>query len=956
VRIGGRASIKQEPLRSPFRRSIPGSGQWLKSHWSTLVGVILTLVLPAVVVRGVVFVPGWIEYSADFSVNINRTIELQQWSSGWNGFLGDVNSATLSFAPLFLIPLQALGTADTEKILLFTTYALMVGSSYFGLRSWLLDLGLGRVAYVASPLGAILYLLNPWVASESVHLLYLWLYALLPVTFHCVRRSVVAGQLSHAIGWAWLAGLSTVGTLTAYGIAFHGILSLIVVLVNARHSLARTVMIWFTYSASAVAGSAYWLLPVLIGFRQTFQTGTSSALFTTRDMYVLSPYSALPFAIRGIYRSWTTGLASQVVDDRLIAVALVAGVALPMSASWAALALGNRADAAVVALSILGAISLVMANGTEPPVGDVYARLASAPFVRQIAFVLFKGPYKWVPVALFVMLFLGTAALAALMSSARRVPRALGGVTTVLLFLWAGVLGSPLLTGNLANYMQPVNPPESLRSSLAAIATLGAGEGGKAIWLPFSVTGNPLNPAWVPSRVQVPLIDGGVPPVASWEAPSPISSRGVSWLGPAPGRIRDQLIERVLLNDPTAELGSLMTALGCRLIVVRMDVSEGPPLASLIAIHGDVRLAIQDRYFAVFVSTVAQQTVQAFSPTILVAGLDSLALGSAAQPGLGRRSYVLASDIPGGRQDLFMSSASAIWFGPGKVWADLALDTWSGKGRILNVADYVGDTVPLSSWDKDSFDSSRWIPARLAGLSGSLFDPSKAAVFLVADRPATTTLPLTADDAGSEVWARVFVSPLGNSVAAWVSGSQKATSRTFAGTTMGWQWMRLLQLPSQIHSQLQLSVLGQLSAIDQVAIIPSGGVEGAISWLKSLSASADIVSENSGQRLARPVVIAGAAHPSQFQQLNYFENFDPGWLAKGGQTELHYRANGFINGYVGHWQPGAKVAYFFSPDDWIARGRLVSMAVLILTVCGFVLLLTRSRVRPLTAQVPLKRR
>jgi hypothetical protein len=1034
--------------------------------------------------------------------------------------------------------------------------------------------------------------------------MYLWLYALLPITFHCVRRSVASRHIPQALGWAWLAGLSTIATMTAYGIAFHGILVFIIVLAHIPRSAPRAVQLWLTYSASAIAGSSYWLLAELIGFRQTFQNGTSWALFTTKDMYILSPTSALPFAIRGVYRDWTAALASQVFDNRLIAVALLAGFALPISAVLAPPALAKRAGATGAALLVVGAISLVMANGTGPPVGDAYARLASAPFVSQVAFVLFKGPYKWVPLAVFVMLFMGTAAVSALLTSTRRTARALGTTAAIGLVVWAFVLGSPLLTGDLAHYMRPVQPPDSLRPSLSEIATLTADDETKAIWLPFSTTGDPLNPPWVPSRAHLPLIDGGVPPVTSWEAPSPISSRGVSWLGPASGRTRDQLIENILLDDPEAELGSLMTALGCRLIVIRMDVSAGPALARLVAGHLDVRLAFQDRYFAVFKSIVPQQTVQSFSPAVLVAGLDSLAVGSSiAGPAPALRPYVLASDIPAGFEDLFISSASELWFGPGKGWADLALDIWRGSGRIVNAADIVSDTVPLSAWDKDSFNSNLWVPARLAGLKGSLFEPSKAPVFLVAARPAELTLPLHADDAGSEVWARIFVSPLGDTASAWASGAEKATTNTLANTTMGWQWTRLLRLPNNSQSQLHLSVTGQLSAIDQVAIVPNGAVATAVARLKQLSASADIVSGGPWQALTSPIIpadavkngssitleprsgsllttpatsqrlpaaIAGYSHPSsgfwafalrftpqdwssaeslsldfssnapqygspdvtlydaagnslplryslptptdlrvfsltanrlapqaggdldfsqiaridfsfptyvdpkylvrlevrsaitqnrsdrtrvldtagegryllavqptghaiikqveidgiayplslvsngwattspiglpdgsatitfdskdivrvllwrggqdgglqsrqsillptgssttpsfrpsKFQQLNYFENFDPGWVARGGTTIVHYRVNGFINGYVGEWRPEDKVVYFYSPDDWIVRGRVASAVVLTATAFAFLLFRMRTRSRSIVRQLLGKQR
>jgi hypothetical protein len=90
------------------------------------------------------------------------------------------------------------------------------------------------------------------------------------------------------------------------------------------------------------------------------------------------------------------------------------------------------------------------------------------------------------------------------------------------------------------------------------------------------------------------------------------------------------------------------------------------------------------------------------------------------------------------------------------------------------------------------------------------------------------------------------------------------------------------------------------------------------------------------------------AHPATYQQLNYFENFDPGWVVRGAPRLLHYRANGFINSYVGDWQTGASVVYAYTPDDWIALGRVVSVLVLTVTIVGlmmFVLISARAKLR-----------
>lgn len=817
-----------------------------------LIAVALGLAVAIALTWQILITPGWIEYTADFSIHVERDVERANWSGTWNPYTGDDNSATLSQSPPYLLLLIFLGTAATQKTMLFAVYALMAGLSFLAIRSWTAEtLGRSRMATAFGLLGGALYTVNPWVAVESVHLWYLVLYALLPLTFHACRRALSASDLRGAVRWIAVAGLTGGLTMTAYGIAFHAVLVGVMLFV---HLLARPrepgiaprmVLLLGVYVATIAGVSMYWLLPIAFGFRTDFSQGTSWALFTTKDMFSLSPYTSIPYAVAGSYRDVTSELASLVTSPGLVEVARAPGYALAVAAVIGVARCRRRTELAL--LSVAG-LALVLANGTNPPTGRIYASVAQAPFLSRFAFVLFKGPYKWVAVALCCLMILAVKSLAGMWMDGGAW-RVVSAILTGAIVFWALALGSPLLTGDLAGLMRPVALPPEYRESLGALPSFAdRASVDRAVWLPVDRSGSGTPPAWAPQRPRLPLIDGGLSPLAMWTSPVPLSSRGVSWLGPARGRLFDMFVERTLRTMPQARLGSFLLANGRRYVIVRTDASPNADgLVSLLSARDDVRRLYSDNGLAVFDAGSAPLVQRSGAAAVAVGGLELLLAPTPPEDlDLVARPHILMTDLPKDPRTLerILRSAPLVTFAPGRTWLDVALASWIGPGEITEAASLVKATVPLSSWDKDAFDSHLWIPARLDGLKGDIWDPPLSSVFLVAQGDATLSVPFRGQGPRTEFWVRTFASRRARTMSASVDGRELTTLDL--GTSPGGVW-RWLPLGSEASSRdgrytLELEVTGSLVAIDTVAILPEGAASLRARELRGLVGRTSLVS------------------------------------------------------------------------------------------------------------------
>jgi hypothetical protein len=823
----------------------------------------LPAVLTLVVLRGVLFHDGWIEYSADFAVNIRHAAEWQNWATAWNSAFGTDNSATLSQAPPNLLFLSLFSTAIAQKLFLALTYFTMGSAMFSTSRWWLRRLRGTEVPIIWPLLASTIFTINGWVAIESIHLYYLWMYALLPLTFRFTVKSLeVEGWLARVL-WSMLTGVVAIATFTAYGIAFHSILVAILAVVwvlSPPHHWAQrfrqSMCVLGAFVVAVCASGMYWLLPTVFGFHSNYANGTSWAIFNTNDMFTLSPYTPVYDTIRGTYNqvsgiltTLAVGHIGWVIGSGLMFMLVVlAGIRLFM---------GGR-DWTILGVATAGVVFVFMANGTNAPLGSIYARIASAPGVRQLAYVLLKGPYKLVPETMFCLFLLAFATLASPQIPAGAA-RVLTGASAIVLVAGCLLVGGPLLTGDLDGYMTPVQPPKQYIASLDQLAQVQSREPGSTVWLPLDSSGNEPSPDWGPSRAQLPLIGGQLPPETSWLAPAPVSSRSVTWLGPASGRLYDELFTDALENVPESNLGELLTAGGRRYVAVRLDAGARATDGARLLSTGSGLTEVDANQWLDAYRASSNTVSSPSSVTVGVGGLEQLVIDSGrGSSSPSSRPIVFATDLPSSvsaRQEL-LSDASEVSFSPSQGWNDLALDAWSGPGTVFDLANSVSETVPLTAWEKDALDSNTWIQSQLGGLQGQLFSPNISPTFLVANGPASTTEKICASNTAGEVWIRYFVSPLGGDVRASVDGNNAESLSSNAPNVGGWVWGRIatLQPASGCHT-IGIHVDGSLSGLDQMIVAPAGAVTKAVIREQALLGASDVSSGGYWNELTSPLVV-----------------------------------------------------------------------------------------------------
>lgn len=894
-----------------------------------VVGGLLTLFVVALLLRGVLFAHGWIEYSADFAVNVHRDTELAQWSTAWNPVTGDDNSAQLSMSPPYLILLHFFDSSAAEKTMLCLAYALISCASFWALRSWLRGVMAARWALGGAVLGSLAYTVNPWVAAESVHLYYLVLYGLIPVTFHFIRTAITSRHWSGVLIRSAGAGISTALTMTAYGILFHSLLVafLLVGFVVAhrpvRHALARGATVILGFGVALVGASAYWLLPIVLGFRSDFSNGTSWALFTTKDIYFLSPFTAVPYALRGMYRDVSEALARMTIPvEALVTVGAVCGFALVVTTLITAF---RRPPLGWIGWSLVASTTFFvwLANGTGFPTGDAYALLSGAPPIRGIAYVLLKGPYKLVPMALFGLVFLAARGVAMLLRE-RRLLRGVGVALAAAMVAWTILLGSPLLTGDLGGYLRPVQPPTSYLNAVAAqAAQVPAGDGNRTVWLPVDSSGTGMPPGWSPQRQLIPLIAGSIPPVASWTTATPLSSRGVTWLGPAAGRMFDEFIQDEILGDPNADIAALLVGAGRREVLVRADGGEASAaLAAALASRPNMAIVDRNPWFIVFRAETPMSGGGDLSPQLIVGGLQQTAVESAriTPAGAGSLQAVLAADVAQAPTELrqrILGAAREISFAPGKGWQDLVLDTWGGAGLVEPAAPLLKVTVPLSAWDEESTDSHTWVPYRLAQFSGRRFDPALDPAFLVTNQSASLDIPTTGIAGPVDVWARAYLTPDALSVTAAFNGRLLGSASTHVVSSQGWRWVKVSTADVSGVPNLTVTVHGSFSALDRIALVPAGAVEAAVARIQATTSQADVLSGGGWSDLPehlspRPADIMS---PSQVVAISGEAAIDNG-------AEAFIAVTGHSHPVSGYWAVGIPVGSV----DW-RSDRLVTLRV-----------------------------
>ncbi|HVL91628.1 MAG TPA: hypothetical protein VM841_15505 [Actinomycetota bacterium] len=857
-----------------------------------LIVLVLAAFLAVLMTRGILTRPGLIQYSADFSIHAEIAQELGHWRGAWNPFLGDDNSAVISQAPPFLLLVPLVGTEWAQKLLLLGVYFLMAAAAGLTAYSWIRSLA-PRRALILAVSAAIVYTVNPWVSVESVHLYYLLLYALLPLTVHWTRAALTSETNSGAFRGSVGAGLIVAATLTAYGILFHsmlvGILGLSFLASGPAkfRDRAKLILVGASgYSLGLIIASMYWILPVILGFRAGFSSGTSWALFTTKDLFVLSPFTPLWLNIAGFYRDTTSFLINTAAGADVASIALVGGYGLLLGVVLFFVVRSTRRRWAEGGLVFSVFFFAWLAKGTGFPRGDAYAALAAAPGLRRIAFILFKGPYKLIPLTVFCLVTLSILALAAI--DLRSVAGRVGAVVmSGSIVVWSMVGGLPLLTGDLAGYMAPVSMPEQFRQSLVRSGLGDSKTPGRAVWLPFQRDGN-VPPSWIDRRAEIPLISGAAAPLPGWVSPANVSSRGVSWLGPAQGRTLDLIVSELIDGESPDDLGRFLSANGRSAVVVRLDFPGGRETGEKLARRTDFRQRYADDLLAVYEPrSLSTLPARSEGVTVVVGGIRQIAAESARSEGPLRRPYVLSAHLPEESRSLsWWRAVRQVTFAPGRGWLDLALDSPSDSVTHLSAADLVHQTVPLSEWDKDFFESNTWLPSRLRGMQGRLQDPSLSSNFLVTSANAHLTVPIErAEPCSCQIWVRAFVGPRGGSVIASTNSGESVTHSMLDEISAGWRWLRgpKVELSPNRH-HVEIAFVGGFNAVDVVAVAPVGAAEARAEQLRDALSRTDIVVD-SGAAIREGVPVALESIASVIAQSGEVaERRSPGRIALTGRA------------------------------------------------------------------------
>ena len=822
----------------------------------------LAACLALLVTRGILTSPGNIQYSADFSAHTQSSHELDNWRGAWNPYLGDDNSATISQAPPFLLLVPLLGSEWAQKLLLLAVYFLMASAAAVTTYLWVRSISPGRSLPIAA-LSAIIYTVNPWVSVESIHLYYLLLYALLPLTVHWVRKGLSSSSGARTFRAFIAAGLATAATLTAYGIAFHAMLVCVLSaaflaagpgILRAR---AKTTLVAVAgYGTALFVAAFYWILPITFGFRTGFSSGTSWALFTTKDLFILSPITPLWLNIAGFYRATTAFLVDAAAGAPVAAIALVGGYGLLAGSALLFVVRSSRRRWAEGGLAAGVILFAWLAKGTGFPRGDLYAELAGAPGIRRIAFVVLKGPYKLIPVVVFCLVTLTMLALASIKMRSR-LHRAGFTVVLVLVLAWSVVGGMPLLTGDLAGYMRPVSIPASIGDSLARSGLDALATPGRVVWLPFQGDGND-EPPWAEARSEIPLIGGRIPPLPGWVSPVAISSRGVSWLGPALGRTFDLIVGDLVNGESPDDVGRFLLANGRSAIAVRTDLTEGRTVATNLGRRPDFRQVYGDGILAVFRPGAPPPTASD-GVVVTVGGVRQVVMESARGAGPLLRPHILSAHLPdAARSASWWNSVRQVTFAGRRDWLDLALDSpQSGISRLF-AADYVTQTVPLSEWDKDFFESNTWLASRLRQFPEQSYDPTVSPNFLVTSTDARLVVPIhRTTSCECQVWIRAFVSAKSEAISVTTESGQRGSASSYDETTTGWRWLRgpVVSLQAGRHA-LSLDVVGSFNALDAVVVSPVGTVESIADRMRASLAGADVVVD--GGTAPRPGSSSGA--------------------------------------------------------------------------------------------------
>lgn len=819
-----------------------------------LVGLLFSLTLASTILRNVLLSPGLIEWTSDFSLHYDISWNRSIFSHTWNPYVFDHdNSATLSMFSVYSWLLVLPTSEVVQRVMLFMVFTLTSMNMFLVVFLWMKKrYDSPFINYATAIIASLIYTVNPWVATGTVHWFMFWSYAFIPLIFYFTLEGVNGESRKRTVECAIILSLIIILTGTARGILYNLLLVFLLMLLSVFFSKTRKQVLQYISNslisllAIAVFSSllaAFWLLPYVFYFSPYIFQGQTWAIFKVGDIFAISQAIGGIFNVIRLHYPWTGGFLTGPLPTTFSPIMAFLSLSMPITAVSAILL--RKKDKTVLILSILALLFMFLAKGSEEPLGGLYVWLAfHAPVISSLSWVLFKTPYVYLGYLSFSYAFLnGITASELLYRSSLikgrlklyRIPKnpikkSMFVALILLAILAFSVLlnGNPLLSGDLNGYYSPVSlPPEYLEAN----NWLSSREGDfRVAWLPPS-----SDVFWSP-YAKLPAIPdrGEISPLPQWASSKPVLSLGVTYLLPTHARIFPQYyVYDALLNNKTLSAGKLYGLANVKYIQYHNDTIDSENYRGVyesLLRQRDLKLTFNENYLSIFTNEHSSPYTYATKSAILnVGGLDALV------PLSNIESYipyelpiVFLEQFPTTNEeiDTLLDFGSVLQFYGGKDLDDLTLSSLDSD-YIFAPSEYLVETPPLSPWDVDFFYSHLWVPIRLGKFQGAKYDFDLNKKIILTTEPADFSFWITTPQTNSyEVWVRTLLNPQGGKISLQIDDMEISELTTNSSVLRGFKWMRNgeVQLTEGKH-KLTIYNKSGFNAINLIAVVPSQELE-----------------------------------------------------------------------------------------------------------------------------------
>jgi len=816
-----------------------------------LVGLIFSLALSFIILRGMLFSAGLTGYG-DLAFNFDISTRQAGLAHSWNQLISSHNAQAI-----FLLPIDALSYLFNDagtfvKFVYFLVFTLIGSISFYTAFFYLR----GRVsrpllAYLGAITAALVYTGNPFTIRNFVHHQGLFAYAFLPLIFYFVpiamRQVTFKGVLKYAIILSLILMLTTTWYVmffvAAFLMLFFGFAEFISRVITERRRL-RTYIPYNLLLAALIVCLfgflfAYYLLP--------FRVAWSPSVAELR-LFISNPADLIMWTgateLDDTFRMFANDLEISTLFDysgNFEQIWIICTWVVPILALSAIILKPRNKE--VIVLAILAMIGMFMSKGAGEPFGDWNLWL----------FFKFDEPFSAAglhdPQRARGLLTLSYAILCAIGVTAilgrigRRGPWR-GNLLPII--PWVGacslicISAFPILSGDLRGCAKPWEMPQPYRQMNQWLE----GQEGiyEVIWLPGvgAVEWNPLiGSAETKFAGATSKISYFPYRLLSKEAGNLTGRRCLE------GQMYERYVSSSLTSDQqTSYIGRLLSAENCKYIVYHDDTYE-----ELFQNYRLEDLYLQEDLSEVYVvDYVHIFENKAYLPylhtqdkgILVVGGLDALGLLVEQDlPVPGERSFIFLeqnlSRVASFEQQLQFTDF--ILFYGNKDFDDLTLSSLDHR-YYLPALEYWGDDYH-SPWERAFVSSSRWSGV-LPSHQGAAFDFDLNLGATYTEEPgAELDFTLNTDDDYYELWIRNLLSAEGGGLEVYVDGSKILEEiNSYSEVLQGFKWQEIGQMPlSRGEHEIKIKTKEGWEAINTIAVVPEGTLErhreAIDQWLKN---------------------------------------------------------------------------------------------------------------------------